>query len=107
MAKTTVTKEALAVAYSQKALYATLHTGDPGSTGANVTGSRVAITWTVGGSDGQVSGTAAITVAASTTVTYAGFWDASTAGNFIDGGALPASYTGAGTYTLTVTYTEN
>lgn len=107
MAKSVVLREALAVAYSQKALYASLNTADPGTTGASTTGTRVAIVWTTGASDGVVTGTAAITVAAGTTVTYASLWDASTAGNFCDGGQLPAAYTGAGTYTLTVTYTEN
>jgi len=107
VAKSTVMKEALAVAYSVKATHASLHTADPGTTGASPTGTRVAVTWTTGSSDGQVSGTAAITVGSGVTVTHAGLWDASTAGNFCDGGALPGSYTGPGTYTLTITYTES
>lgn len=106
MAKTATTNETLAIAYSTKATYASLHTADPGSTGANATGTRTAITWTTGSVDGVVSGTAAITVGAGVTVTYVGLWDASTAGNFCDGGALPGSYTGPGTYTVTLTYTE-
>lgn len=107
MAKSTVLKETLAVAYSTKCLFASLHTADPGTTGANVTGSRVSVTWTTGASDGVVSGTAAITVGSGITVSHVGLWDASTAGNFCDGGALPGSYTGPGTYTVTVTYTES
>jgi hypothetical protein len=107
MARSTYTREQLAVKYSQLGLYAQLCTGDPGTTGANTTGSRVAITWTVGASDGVVSGTASITVAAGVTVTHAALFDAASAGNYIDGGALPASYTGAGTYSLTITETEN
>lgn len=107
MAKTAVIKEACAAGYAGKALYASLNTADPGSTGASTTGSRVAITWTAGPVDGVYTGTAAITVAASTTVGWCSLWDASTAGNFCEGGALPSTYTGPGTYTLTVTYTEN
>jgi hypothetical protein len=107
MAKSTVLKETLAVSYSTKALYASLNTADPGTTGASTTGSRVAITWTTGASDGVVNGTAAITVGSGVTVTYCSLWDASTAGNFCEGAALPASYTGPGTYTLTLSYTES
>jgi hypothetical protein len=107
MAKSTVLRESMAVAYSAKATFASLNTADPGTTGANTTGTRVSVTWTAGTSDGSVSGTAAITVGSGVTVTHASLWDASTSGNFCEGGALPASYTGPGTYTLTVTYTES
>lgn len=107
MAKSLVIRETLAVSYSTKATHAQLCTADPGSTGANTTGSRVAITWTVGSSDGIVNGTASITVGAGVTVTHVALFDALSAGNFCEGGALPASYTGAGTYSLTLSYTEN
>lgn len=84
-------------------LYASLHTGDPGETGANeVTGNgyaRVSIgigssNWTRSG--GTVDNDNAITFTGPTpsdwgTVTHFGLWDAASVGNFIGGGALDAS----------------
>jgi hypothetical protein len=106
VAKTATIKEACAAGYAGKATHVSLHTADPGSTGASATGSRVAISWVAGSVDGVYTGTASITVG-SVTVSHAGLWDAASAGNFCEGGALPATYTGPGTYNLTLTYTEN
>jgi Flp pilus assembly protein TadG len=106
MTRQAIIKEATAAGYAGKATHAQLNTADPGATGANATGSRVAITWTAGSVDGVYTGTAAITVGSGIVVTHCSLWDAISAGNFCDSGALPASYTGPGTYTLTVTFTE-
>ena len=87
-------------------LYVSLHTGDPADTGANeIAGgsyARVAIAatsgWTAIADNGTVKQTAnvaAINFPTATgnwgTITHAGLWDASTGGNFMDGGALDAS----------------
>jgi hypothetical protein len=77
------------------ALHISLHTGDPGRTGANeVTGgsyARVArapldANWTAP-ADGAVENAAAITFPSPTanwgSITHAGVWDAATAGNFL------------------------
>lgn len=78
--------------------YVALHTGDPGSTGANeVTGGGYG---RVGGSFGTPSGgtcsndaTVDFTNMPSATLTHVSIWDASTAGNMIVGGALTTSKT--------------
>ena len=102
---TSTIKEDLAVRFSVKATHASLHTASPGTTGANEH-VRGAISWTAGATDGVVTGTCSLTVGA-VTVTHGGTWDASSGGNFLTGGALPASFTGPGTYNLTVTYTQS
>jgi len=87
-----------ATAYSEADLYLSLHTADPGSTGANeATGgsyARQAIP-KVAPSSGTYTSDAAITFASmpAGTFTHVGLWDAATAGNYIDGDALTASKT--------------
>lgn len=103
---TNTIKEDLAVRFSVKATHASLHTADPGATGASEH-VRGAIAWTTGAVDGVVTGTVALTVGSGVTVTHGGTWDAAAAGNYLDGGPLSAAYTGPGTYNLTVTFTES
>jgi hypothetical protein len=75
--------------------YISLHTDDPGATGANeVSGgsyARQAETFAAA-SGGQISNAANIeyTNMPAATVTYFGVWDASSGGNFIGGGPLTA-----------------
>lgn len=84
-----------------------LHTGDPGTTGADeVTGgsyARVAVTLGAA-SSGTKSNTNALAfnVPAGTTITHVGAWDASSSGTFRAGGALSASqeFATGGTYTI-------
>ncbi len=83
-------------------VYVSLHTGDPSTTGANeVSGgsyARVAVS-TTGGfsapSSNTIDNAAAITFPTATaswgTVTHVGIWDASSAGNFLIGGALTSA----------------
>ena len=40
------------------------------------------------------------------TITHGGLWNAGTGGDFLDGGPLSQPYTGPGTYTLAVRYTQ-
>jgi hypothetical protein len=88
-------------------VYVSLHTADPGDTGANeVTGgnyARIGVAnagWTkTTGGTASATNTADITFPASGTVTWSGtvthvgIWSATTAGNFLYGGALSASKT--------------
>ena len=90
-------------------LYVSLHTADPGTTGASeVTGgspayARKAVTWAAA-SGGSMSLTAGVTFdVPAATVTHFGVWSAVSAGTYYGGGALSASETFAaqGTYQLT------
>ena len=81
-------------------IYVSLHTADPGTTGANEA---------AGGSYARQIGTSAFAAASAgskasnaviefagmpaATLTHVGVWDASSAGNFLVGGALSASKT--------------
>lgn len=92
------------------AIYASLHTASPGTTGVNeVTGgspayARKSITWN-SASSGNLDNNAnpVFDVPASTTVSHFGLWSAVTTGTFYGGDVLSASetFTGQGTYTLT------
>jgi hypothetical protein len=88
--------------------YVSLHTADPGTTGASeVTGgtyARVAVTWAAP-SGGAVanSGALSINLPASTTASYFGVWSASSAGTYYVGGTLsPAVTTGASAGVVTI-----
>jgi hypothetical protein len=91
------------------ALKASLHTADPGTTGANeVAGgapayAKKAITWNAAaGGDLDNNANPVFDVPAGTTVTHFGLWS-NDGLTFYGGGALAASETfaGQGTYTLT------
>lgn len=112
MALTTAIKNAMLTAQinttSNVAAYASLHTADPGTTGASECSggayARQAVTWGSPAS-GSVSATAlAFTVPASSTATYIGFWTAITAGTFVFGTLLSAPQ---GTGTTSITPTES
>lgn len=91
------------------AVYASLHTASPGDNGANeVSGgspaySRESITFSAASSGAiDSSNQPVFDVPASTTVTHVGFWDASTAGNFLGyADVTDEAFGSQGTYTLT------
>jgi hypothetical protein len=89
--------------------FISLHTADP--SGANeVTGgsyARVATNWGTPSGSSAAGSQVTINVPSGTTITHWGVWTASSAGNLIYGGALPASevFGSAGTYSLTPTMT--
>lgn len=95
------------------ATFISLHTGNPGTTGANeVAGGsyvRVATTWGTPAAGSMAGSQVTINVPAGTTITSWGLWSLSSAGNFFDGGALPTNvlYSVAGTYLITVTLTAS
>jgi hypothetical protein len=89
--------------------YVSLHTADPGTTGASEvvggTYARVAVTWTAssGGSSASNAGALTINLPATTTAAYFGVWSALTVGTYYIGGALsPAVTTGSSAGTVTI-----
>jgi hypothetical protein len=93
------------------AVYASLHTADPGDNGANeVSGgdpayARQGVTWNSAGSgtmDDSTSPAPEFNVPGSTTVAYVGFWSADSGGTFYGAAAVDNEvFTNQGTYTLT------
>jgi hypothetical protein len=113
MAYTTAAKNAALDGIGTAATWISLHTGDPSTTGANElptgTYGRIQTTWSAASASSKTGSAAVINVPASTTVTYWGFWSASTGGTFFYGGTLPSSeaFSSAGQYALTPTLTAS
>jgi hypothetical protein len=95
------------------ATYISLHTADPGTTGASEvaggTYARVATTWSASSNGSKPGSAVTLNVPASTTIGYWGLWTAASGGTFYYGGTLQASesYGNAGTYVLTPTLTAS
>lgn len=110
MGLSTTGKNLMLDALGAVAVYASLHTADPGTSGTSeVAGgspayARKAITWNAAAS-GNLDNNANPTfdVPAGTTITHFGLWSASSGGTYYGGGSLSASesFTGQGTYNLT------
>lgn len=113
MAFTNAAKEAAALAVTALGAYVSLHTADPGTTGASeATGgspayARKLTTWTGGSSDGSVPGSQVTLDAAAGAYTHYGIWSASTAGAFVQGAALSSSVTLGAQGQILVTPTTN
>lgn len=96
MAFTNASKETAALSVTALGNTISLHTADPGTTGASeATGgspayARKTTTWTGGASDGSVVGSQVTFDVAAGTYTHMGIWNGST---FIAGFALSASAT--------------
>jgi hypothetical protein len=108
---TTTLKNAMATYYGTQCTHASLHTADPGTTGASeVTGgtyARKPITWG-SPSGGVVTGSVTFDVPAGTTVTYAGLSNALTAGTFQDKVAITSQvFSTAGTLTVNFSFTQS
>jgi hypothetical protein len=108
VAYTIAAENAAVTGIKTNATFISLHTADPGTTGASEvvggTYARVATTWPANPTNGSITGSAAtINVPAATTITHWGLWTTGTAGTVYYGGTLPASETfgTAGTYSLT------
>lgn len=81
---------------SATSTWASLHTGDPGTTGATEYSGVTRIQYSAGTpSAGTITNTATMTftTSGSTAVTYCGIWTASTAGTYLLGAALASSVT--------------
>lgn len=111
---TTSLKNTLTTSYKNAVLYAALFTADPGSTGTVVgevaggTYARVLITWGAI-TNGVVTGTATLNVPAGTTINFAAGCTSATAGtaDLLDKVAITSQpFATAGTYALTLTFTE-
>lgn len=115
MSKTTAVKNAMLAPYVTAAVYASLHTADPGATGASeATGgspayARKLISWGTPGTPtaGQVSGGTVTFDVPAGTYTHIGYWSAITAGTFADGYALNASVVAGAQTTVPVAITES
>lgn len=114
MARTGATKETAALAVTGLGGWISLHTADPGTTGANeATGgspayARKQTTWTGGSSDGVVTGSQVTIDVPAGTYTHVGQWTASTGGTFIQGAAITSTTLGAqGQILVTPTDTES
>lgn len=92
MSSSTTFREALALAASGQATHCAVHTGDPGTTGASESaGSRGAITWTGGASDGTVTGAEVTLTAPAGTYTYVGLFGGSSGSNYLTSYPLASS----------------
>lgn len=110
MPLTNAAKHVMLDALGAVAVYVSLHTADPSTSGTGeVTGgspayARKAITWNAAASGNlDSSNTPVFDVPGSTTISHMGYWSAASGGTFYGGNALSASETFAaqGTYTLT------
>lgn len=96
---TPAARETAALAITGLGAYLSLHTADPGTTGASeATGgspayARQQTTWTGGAADGNVAGSQVTFDAPAGTYTHFGIWSAATGGTFIGGAALSSSVT--------------
>lgn len=103
------TKETVALAFSGIGSWVSLHTGDPGTTGANeATGApyaRKQTVWTGGTADGVVNGSEVTIDVPAGTYTWAAIWktQAGTAAtDFVEKVAISSTaYTGAGQMKVT------
>jgi len=109
MPYSTLGKNAMLNALGALAVFASLHTADPGDNGANeVSGGspayiRKAITWNAAAAGAMDDSNAPVfDVPASTTVAYVGFWSAVTVGTFYGAADVTDEvFAAQGTYTLT------
>lgn len=109
MALPDIAKDTMLDALVGVAVWASLHDGDPGTTGANeLTGgspayARKQLTWGTAAAGAVSAGLVTFDVPAGATVDHFGLWDAATAGNFFGGNAVsnPETYAGQGQHDLT------
>jgi hypothetical protein len=88
--------------------WVSLHTADPGTTGANEVNTsgyvRQSITWPAAASSQMVwTGSISFTISSALTVVYWGLWSASTSGTWGDGQVLGVARTFGSAATLTLT----
>ncbi len=105
-------RQLVANAYTAEGIRGSLHTADPGATGASeVTGgspayARKALTWTAG-TTGTATASAGFDVPASVTVTHGGIWNAAATPVFRDKVDITdQTFASQGTLTLNYTYTQ-
>lgn len=83
---------------TNRVAYVSLHTADPGTTGANEMAScpRQAVSWNAASGGSKTNSNAlAFTNSGTSAANYWGTWDASSGGNYSVGGALTSPVTAA------------
>lgn len=105
-------RQIVANGYTAAALYGSLHSLDPGTTGTSeITGgapayARKSLTWTPG-TTGTATASAVFDVAAAVTPAWAGIWSAVTLGTFRDkADIVDQAFASQGTLTVNYTYTQ-
>ena len=111
---TPATKEVAATSITALGSWVSLHTADPGDTGASeATGgtptyARQQTTWTAGGADGVVAGSTVVFDVPAGTYIFAGLWSAVSGGTFIGSTAITSTTLGGqGQITVTPTFTQS
>ena len=114
MALTNASKEAAATAVTALGSYVSLHTGDPGTSGASEASggspayARQQTTWTAGAADGVVDGSQVTVDVPAGTYTHFGLWSAATGGTFVGGGSIASTTLAAqGQIKVTPSYTQS
>lgn len=115
MPLTNTSKEAAADAVIALGAYISLHTADPGTTGASEASggspayARQATTWSADATDDGVrTGTEVTIDLPAGTYTHFGLWSAATAGTFVGGGTITSTTLSAqGQIKVTPTYTQS
>lgn len=110
--KTDGMRQIVANGYTAAAVAGSLHSADPGTTGASeISGgapayARKTLTWTPG-TTGTATSSAIFDVAAAVTPSWAGIWSALTAGTFRDAADITdQAFASQGTLTVNFTYTQ-
>lgn len=105
-------RQGTANGYTALAVAGSLHSADPGTTGASeISGgspayARKALTWTPG-TTGTATSTAVFDVASGVTPAWSGIWSATTAGTFRDkADIVDQAFASQGTLTVNFTYTQ-
>lgn len=105
-------RQIVANGYTAAALFGSLHSADPGTTGTSeITGgspayARKSLTWTPG-STGTATASAVFDVASGVTPAWTGVWSAVTAGTFRDkADIVDQAFSSQGTLTVNYTYTQ-
>jgi hypothetical protein len=105
-------RQIVANGYTAAALYGSLHSADPGTSGANeITGgspayARKSLSWSAG-STGTATASATFDVASGVTPAWTGIWSAVTAGTFRDKADITdQAFASQGTLTVNYTYTQ-
>lgn len=107
MARSDFMRNELASEYAQRAAFASLHAGPPGTTGANaVTVSRQPIVWLVTGVGKLQSEPMSFIVPAGTVLTDVGMWTAATGGSYVDSVLHDAEFPTERTYKIVLTYVQ-
>lgn len=94
MSQPAATREAAVTAVAALGTYISVHTADPGPTGANEAAgglplyARKPTIWAAGAPDGAAAGSAVLVDLAPGTYTHLGCWHDATAGTFVSGGLI-------------------